>query len=114
MNASSKNPMTGAIWHVGGWGNVKGTRVSRRPYEGDGSAGVGVREAQLRFEAEIRDWIGADVVLLYEELDIGQEKDGGEENAMIAVAALALGPPEGPWSFTAAGNSCRSASLRPT
>ena len=60
-----------------------------------------MREAPLRFKAEIGDWTGADVVLLYEELDIGQEIDGGEEDDMIEVAALVLGPPKGPWSFTA-------------
>lgn len=40
-------------WEVGAM--LKAQGVSRRPYEGDGSAGVGVREARLRFEAEIGD-----------------------------------------------------------
>ena len=57
----------------------------------------------MALEAEICDWIGGEVALLYEKTDIGQEQDDGEgeESAIVAGAILTIGPPEGSWSFTA-------------
>ena len=47
--------------------------------------------AELGVAAEIHDWVGAEAVLLYDD----------EEELNVDTAILTIGPPDGPWSFTA-------------
>ena len=86
-------------WEVGGWIDAEG--VSRHPDTGDNTSGVGVAEAVLGVEAAINDWIGGELGLLYETVNI--ELDDGKDgtNTRVDVATLTIGAPEGSWSLTA-------------
>ena len=86
-------------WEVGGWIDVEG--VSRRPAAGDNTSGVGVAEAVLGVEAAINDWVGGEVGLLYETVNIGLDDGEDGKSTAIDVATLMIGAPEGSWSFAA-------------
>lgn len=62
------------------------------PYEGDDASDVSVATVELGVAAQVHDWVGGKVVLLYEE---------GETDLEVDVATVTIGPPDGPWSFTA-------------
>jgi len=62
------------------------------PYEGDDASDVSVATVELGIAAQVHDWVGGEVVLLYEE---------GETDLEVDVATVMIGPPDGPWSFTA-------------
>ncbi len=62
------------------------------PYEGDNASDVSVATVELGVAAQVHDWVGGEVVLLYEE---------GETDLEVDVATVTVGPPDGPWSFTA-------------
>ncbi len=62
------------------------------PYEGDSSSDAVLATMKLAVTAQVTDWVGGEVVLLYEEDDTGLEVD---------VAIMTVGPADGPCSFTA-------------
>ena len=86
-------------WEVGGRIDAEG--VSRLPDAGDNTAGVGVAEAVLGVEAAINDWIGGEVGLLYETVNIGLDDGKDGTSTRVDIATLTIGAPEGSWSLTA-------------
>ncbi len=84
-------------WEVGGWLDAEG--VYRHLDTGDNTSGVGVAEAVLGVEAAINDWIGGEVGLLYETVNIGLDDGKDGTNTRVDVAILTIGAPEGTWSF---------------
>ncbi len=86
-------------WEVGGQIDAEG--VYRRPDAGDNIAGAGVAEAVLGVEAAVNDWIGGEVGLLYETVNIGLDDGEDSTSSAIDVATLTVGAPEGLWSLTA-------------
>ena len=61
------------------------------PYTGDDTSDAAVATATVGVAAQIHDWVGAEISLLYEEDDTPLEVD---------TASLTVGPPDGPWKFT--------------
>ncbi len=86
-------------WEVGGRIDAEG--ISRLPDSGDNTAGVGVAEAVLGVEAAINDWIGGEVGLLYETVNIGLDDREDGTSTAVDIATLMIGAPEGLWSVTA-------------
>lgn len=86
-------------WEVGGWIDAEG--VYRHPDAGDNTAGIGVAEAVLGVEAAINDWIGGELGLLYETVNIGLDDGEAGTSTGVDVATLTIGAPEGSWSFAA-------------
>ena len=86
-------------WEVGG--HIYAEGVYRRPDAGDNTLGVGVAEALLGVEAAINDWIGGEVGLLYETVNIGLDDGEDGTSTVVDVATLTIGAPEGSWSFAA-------------
>ena len=86
-------------WEAGGRIDVEG--VSRLPDAGDNTAGVGVAEAVFGVKAAINDWIGGEVDLLYETVNIGLDDGEDGTSTRVDVATLTIGASEGSWSFTA-------------
>lgn len=74
---------------IGGVIEVEASRESG--YEGDSVTNADVSTVELGIAAEIHDWVGAEAVLLYDD----------EEDLNVDTATLTIGPPDGPWSFTA-------------
>ena len=72
---------------VGGVIEVEG--AYERPYEGDTATDISVATVELGIGAEVNDWVGGEVVLLY-----------GGEDVGVDAASLAIGPPSGDWSLT--------------
>ena len=86
-------------WEVGG--HIYAEGVYRRPDAGDNTLGIGVAEALLGVEAAINDWIGGEVGLLYETVNIGLDDGEDGTSTVVDVATLTIGAPEGSWSFAA-------------
>ena len=86
-------------WEVGG--HIYAEGVYRRPDAGDNTSGVGVAEAVLGVEAAINDWIGGEIGLLYETVNIGLDDGEDGTSTVVDVATLTIGAPEGSWSFAA-------------
>ena len=58
-------------------------------------------EAVLGVEAAINDWIGGEIGLLYETVNIGLDDGEDGTSTVVDVATLTIGAPEGSWSFAA-------------
>ena len=86
-------------WGVGGQLDAEG--VYRHPDAGDNTSGGGVAEAVLGVEAAINDWIGGEVGLLHETVNIGLDDGEDGTSTVVDVATLMIGAPEGSWSFAA-------------
>ena len=61
------------------------------PYTGDDTSDVVVATVELGIAAQINDWVGSEIVLLYEEDDTDLEID---------VATITIANPDGPWFVT--------------
>ena len=73
---------------IGGVVELEG--VYERPYEGSSATDFAVATVELGIAVKIHDWVGGDVVLLYEGDNVG-----------VDVATLTIAPPQGSWSFSA-------------
>lgn len=74
---------------IGGVIEVEAYRAGS--YDGNSETNADVSTVELGVAAEMHDWVGAEVVLLYDD----------EEDLNVDTATLTVGPPDGPWSFTA-------------
>ena len=72
-------------------GVVEVEAVYESPGEGKSSTNADVATVELGAAVQVHDWAGAEVVLLYDD----------EEDLNVDAATLTVGPPDGPWSFTA-------------
>lgn len=62
------------------------------PYTGGSTSDIALATAAIGLQAQVHDWVGAEVSLLYEEDDTPLELDTG---------SITLAPPNGPWSLQA-------------
>ena len=76
---------------VGGVVEVEASYVS--PEGGDDESDLTLATVELGIAAQVTDWVGAEVALLYE--------DDGETELDVDVARITLAPPDGPWFVTA-------------
>ncbi len=72
-------------------GVVEVEAVYESPGEGKSTTDADVATVELGAAVQVHDWAGAEVVLLYDD----------EEDLNVDAATLTVGPPDGPWSFTA-------------
>ena len=72
---------------IGGLVEIEGGY--ERPYEGGSATDIAVATVELGIASEINEWVGGEVVLLYEGEDLG-----------VDAAVLVIGPPSGGWSLT--------------
>lgn len=72
---------------IGGVIEVEGVHES--PAEGNGTSDLSLATAELAIGAAVNEWVGGEVVLLYDGEELG-----------VDAAALAVGPPSGEWSLT--------------
>lgn len=72
---------------IGGVIEIEGVHES--PAEGDSTSDLALATAELAVGAEVNEWAGAEVVLLYDGEELG-----------VDAATLAIGPPSGEWSLT--------------
>ena len=72
-------------------GVVEVEAVYESPGEGKSGTDADVATVELGAAVQVHDWAGAEVVLLYDD----------DEDLNVDAATLTVGPPDGPWSFTA-------------
>ena len=82
-------------------GRIDAEGISRLPDVGDNTVGIGVAEAVLGVEVAINDWIGGEVGLLYETVNIGLDDGEAGTSTRVDIATLTIGAPGGSWFFTA-------------
>lgn len=80
----------GFIWELGGLIEIEASHHS--PYERDSESDVEIATAELGLGVDVKEWLSAELTLLYEE---------AEANLEIDVATLTLTPPNSPWRITA-------------
>tara|TARA_B100000676_G_scaffold292276_1_gene327747 strand:- start:3006 stop:4028 length:1023 start_codon:yes stop_codon:yes gene_type:complete len=92
MKKAQESTSSGWLNNVTISGAVELETSYNSPYTGDSTSDATVATAEIGIEAQVHDWVSAQITLLHEEDDTSLE---------VVSASFTIGPPEGNWSLTA-------------